>query len=141
MARRRESVANLLIDVIELVVVVVAVQGVLVDEVGYGRLEGPGLDSQKPTQKGLVLLDSAQQDAAHRLALLVLAYYFDNGLRVLLPDLLSYKGRVGQHEVEVVVVLLRNGLWVVQVVLEEVRVVLCEFLIELSARRSTSKRM
>jgi hypothetical protein len=77
----------------------------------------------------LVFVDGAEQDPACDLPVLV---FFDDlldGGRVLLPDLLDNEGWVGQNEVEKVVVLLWDLLWLVEVVLEIIGVFLAEFLV------------
>ncbi len=128
----RQSFSNLFIDLIQLLILIVAVQTVLVNQIRYRRLERPGLNTQQACQKRLILLDSAQQNATNRLALLIFLNYLKYGLCVLFPDLLGDKGRVSQHKVKIIVVLLRNGLRLVEIILEEVGVVLTEFFVELS---------
>jgi hypothetical protein len=77
----------------------------------------------------LIFVNGAEQDPACDLPVLVFFYDLLDGGGVLLPDLLDDKRWVGQNEVEKVVVLLWDLLWLVEVVLEVVWVLLAEFLV------------
>ena len=88
----------------------------------------------------LVFLDGAEEDLSDYLAILILADDQPDGLRVLLPHLEGNEGRVSEHEIEEVVVLLRDGLGVVEVVLVVIGVVLLELEIVLREGVRTSKR-
>lgn len=97
-------------------------------------------DSQHALKHLLVLFDRAQQDAANHFASLISADDFIDRLRVFLPHLMRDEGRVSKDEVKVVVIFFRNEFGMVEIILEIVRVILCEFDVILSERRSTSKR-
>lgn len=77
----------------------------------------------------MVFVDGAEQDPTCDLPVLVFFYDLLDGGGVLLPDLLDNEGWIRENEVEKVVVLLWDLLWLVKVVLEIIGVVLAEFLV------------
>ena len=85
-------------------------------------------------------MNSTQQDTPHHIPILVLLHYLPNRLSILLPHLLSYKRRVRQHKVEIVVILLGNQVRSVEVILKIVRVVIGKLDVVLGNVGVTSKR-
>lgn len=134
------SFPDLFVDLVELFVFVVAVEAVLVNQVGNGGLVLLGFDAHLFEEELFVFLDCAEQDLARDVAVLVLLDYLFDGCGVQLPDLLRDEGRVCQHEVEGVVELLRDQLRMVEVILEEVGVLHSEFGIILGEEGGTSKQ-
>jgi hypothetical protein len=134
------SLNDFWVRLIQFLLLVVAEEAVLVDEVRDGGFEPALLHSQQAHQVLLVLLDCAQQDAAHDVSLLVLTDDLPDGLRVEVPDLMGDEGRVCQYKVEGVVVLFGDVFGVVEVILEEIGVILGEFGVELGGGGGTSKR-
>jgi hypothetical protein len=98
------------------------------------------LHSEQSDQKLLVFLNSAQQNAAHDVPLVVFPNQCPYGSGVEGPNFVCDEGRVCEDEVEGVVKMLRDVFGVVEIVFKIVGIIFCEFGVKLSVVLFTSKR-
>lgn len=85
------------------------------------------LHSEQSDQKLLVFLNSAQQNAAHDVPLVVLSNQCPYGSGVEGPNFVCDEGRVCEDEVEGVVKMLRHVFGVVEIVFKIIGIIFCEF--------------
>lgn len=120
------SLDDLFIWFVQLLIVVVGIQAVLVDQVRDRWLESPFLNTQHPYQELLILLDGAEEDLPDYFAVLILADDGLDGLCILLPHLKGNERWIRKHKIKEIMVFLRDGFGVIEVILIIIGVVLLE---------------
>lgn len=84
------------------------------------------MNTKHPYQELLILLDGAEEDLPDYFAVLILADDGLDGLCILLPYLKGNERWIRQHKVKEIMVFLRDGFRVIEVILIIIGVVLLE---------------